>query len=957
MAEETPVPRRDRNLLIGSLALLLLIVVLVAAGVVVWYTVIDDLEVPDLISFGDDAGSEQTRRDRSQEPEGQHDMDRTEDPLGETPAPSQESLIVPQELKLVDIIPSPRIVHFNGPGQSQQLTVRGFYSDGSTGELELEPGDEFLFATTDSSVARVSPDGVIESLTVGGVDVLVAYRDFEAEVPVLVWGEVRQVPPIDPDALFPIDDGSAIVLNRVITRLKDGYALGDATAIAASVGGEIIFELEFFPGYLIELDSYSKGSLERALTILRSDPRISHAYPDQVVSLSQTPTPDIETLHNSGNIDTNYLLQTNLHKAWEVMHDRAPGIALKYVTIAVIDSDFPDRDSSNAFLRNEFELGYFTVRDLVSGNSHPDHGVAVTSVIVAKNNIPPSKGGFSGIVTSVHKLPYSVLFYGVAEADFNGATFDPDEIVSSFTFLYSLNQLRRYDDPIDVVNLSFAIKCHVPRGFDCGLQDDLYDQIKQMPTTTFVVAAGNAKDGTPRDIIDENIIPASFSVERNGRKALDNVITVGGLTPTNEWHPSSNYGKGITLAAPYEVWTMDFPNSGYSLENGTSFSAPLVTGTVALLRALNRKLSPGDIKNLLVDSAQKVDVCVPNSDKATPTPSRCPTGMHATTWNLLNVKLAVQMALGQLPTQQTDAASALPTIAPRSTSTPSGTTRPSSVSTQSVAATPAATQIAQSTLMPTTSANALTPSQTSALTDRTALEAFFNSTRGRNWMERENWLSDMPMGEWYGVTTNSEGRVISIVLEDNAVGGELPPELGNLTELRVLNLSNIEFVSLGNQLTGRIPPTIGNLGKLTELSLRWHAMSGEIPSELGRLTNLEVLNLGMNIDTLAEPKRSKTGFSGQIPPELGNLTNLRTLDLAENLLTGEIPQQLGNLVNLRFLALSKNRLTGAIPEELGNLVNLQFLYLSDLSTGNQLGCMPNSTRRLGLVNFVVPVYC
>ena len=43
------------------------------------------------------------------------------------------------------------------------------------------------------------------------------------------------------------------------------------------------------------------------------------------------------------------------------------------------------------------------------------------------------------------------------------------------------------------------------------------------------------------------------------------------------------------------------------------------------------------------------------------------------------------------------------------------------------------------------------------------------------------------------------------------------------------------------------------------------------------------------------------GITGEIPEELGNLSNLTTLNLGNNRLTGEIPSSLGNLKKLRFL--------------------------------------------------------
>ena len=46
-------------------------------------------------------------------------------------------------------------------------------------------------------------------------------------------------------------------------------------------------------------------------------------------------------------------------------------------------------------------------------------------------------------------------------------------------------------------------------------------------------------------------------------------------------------------------------------------------------------------------------------------------------------------------------------------------------------------------------------------------------------------------------------------------------------------------------------------------------------------------------------------------------------------MTGDIPTELGNLSNLETLVLNENQLTGEIPTELGSLSNLQGLYLNE----------------------------
>ena len=70
----------------------------------------------------------------------------------------------------------------------------------------------------------------------------------------------------------------------------------------------------------------------------------------------------------------------------------------------------------------------------------------------------------------------------------------------------------------------------------------------------------------------------------------------------------------------------------------------------------------------------------------------------------------------------------------------------------------------------------------SAETDREALVAPYNATNGENWFRSDNWLSDAPLGEWYGVVTNDDGRVTALDLNNNALrSGEIPAELGTVT--------------------------------------------------------------------------------------------------------------------------------------------------------------------------------
>ncbi len=241
------------------------------------------------------------------------------------------------------------------------------------------------------------------------------------------------------------------------------------------------------------------------------------------------------------------------------------------------------------------------------------------------------------------------------------------------------------------------------------------------------------------------------------------------------------------------------------------------------------------------------------------------------------------------------------------------------------------------------------------LSGREVLEVLYAATGGVDWENNENWLSDLPLDEWRGVTTDDEGRVVGLALTRNKLAGTIPPELGRLANLSELNLSvndlagaipaeladlaNLSQLNLAsNRLTGPIPPELGSMPTLSWLVLGRNRLTGTIPPELGGLTGLTLLYLDNN------------RLTGPIPPELASLSGLVAMNLSNNELTGPIPPELGAFPQMSWLRLSSNRLTGPIPPELANLATLVELYLQD----NELtGRIPPGLGNLSLLEDLI----
>ncbi|XP_047320367.1 LRR receptor-like serine/threonine-protein kinase FLS2 [Impatiens glandulifera] len=242
-----------------------------------------------------------------------------------------------------------------------------------------------------------------------------------------------------------------------------------------------------------------------------------------------------------------------------------------------------------------------------------------------------------------------------------------------------------------------------------------------------------------------------------------------------------------------------------------------------------------------------------------------------------------------------------------------------------------------------------------------------------------SWNVSVDCCKWNRVECNVKtGRVISLNLRnqdsyyDDEISGKLNSSLVNLKELRYLDLSMNNFKGLS------IPSFIGSFERLRYLNLSGSSFGGVVPPQLGNLSNLVYLVLGISIEesykqdfnnlvgndmswlselsslkhldfsgidlnltssdhlfqTISNTSRleildlSYCSLGGFLPNSLGNLSNLKTLDLAFNYFVGDIPKSIGNLTSLVQFDISWNQLNGSIPESLGKLSCLSLLRLS-----------------------------
>ncbi|OQE39255.1 hypothetical protein PENCOP_c007G08502 [Penicillium coprophilum] len=169
----------------------------------------------------------------------------------------------------------------------------------------------------------------------------------------------------------------------------------------------------------------------------------------------------------------------------------------------------------------------------------------------------------------------------------------------------------------------------------------------------------------------------------------------------------------------------------------------------------------------------------------------------------------------------------------------------------------------------------------------------------------------------------------------------LPMGLRRLQNLHILNLSN-------NALDMANIEIITEIKSLTDLKLANNQLQGELTSVIGRLPNLECLDLRGNSLT-------------KLPDELVGLSSLRTLDVSENKFTS-LPFEVLSKLPLKTLNAQKNRLEGTlIPATVKKLEKLQSLNIANnavmVFSANDALELPNLHTLLISVNRITHLPC
>lgn len=305
-------------------------------------------------------------------------------------------------------------------------------------------------------------------------------------------------------------------------------------------------------------------SVAQAISRLRATGRYEFVEPDYLRYADVTPNDSRFatqwSLANTGASNGVVGADISALTAWDTLHD-APN-----VIVAVIDSGarLTHGDLAGNLWRNpsptfgDLNGARFTTSDTSGTKGDPSdddgHGTHVAGIIGAVGNNGSAGAGVTGVAWKVQLMPLKFL-----TATGTGSTSDAIACID-----YAIAHGAQ------IINASYGSTgstfiqselAALRRARDAGI--------------IFVAAAGN--DGANLDVSPH--YPASYP--------LDNIIAVGNSDRRDSSSATSNYGVGVELFAPGSeiLSTYNSTDTATATFSGTSMSAPLVSGALALLKA------------------------------------------------------------------------------------------------------------------------------------------------------------------------------------------------------------------------------------------------------------------------------------------------------------------------------------------------------------------------------------
>jgi len=252
------------------------------------------------------------------------------------------------------------------------------------------------------------------------------------------------------------------------------------------------------------------------------------------------------------------------------------------------------------------------------------HGTQVAGVIGAKGN---NKIGISGVAWDTQIMGIQNVPFAEAASVQYAIKNKADVINMSLGAFLKVNP----DRFIEYTNRAGELLSNLPAdiSFYSGLYSGYYEMYNSAYANNIsvVISAGNSADYNDEINNWDGIgsIDLSYGLLAYYNRFFDNIIVVGAQNALGIQTPYSSYGLSVDISAPggdenlfqqlgilSTVSSLDKEDAlgneadgYYQYTQGTSFSAPVVSGAAALIRAVSPLFTASDVKQILLQSADE----------------------------------------------------------------------------------------------------------------------------------------------------------------------------------------------------------------------------------------------------------------------------------------------------------------------------------------------------------------
>jgi subtilisin family serine protease len=399
------------------------------------------------------------------------------------------------------------------------------------------------------------------------------------------------LPPVDPgDVDYDDDSVSQVVTNRLNILLESDNIEGFASDFKKAYPGDkyrIIYFDTIVRRLQIQIPKEEKSRIREELPQKLSQYSFV-IYDESMFEGGYRPSDPAM----NDRVKNWYLEAIKAPKAWDVT------LGDPNVIVAIIDDGF---DISHPELSKRVYLPYnamsrdrtlFPLPHLDSNGEMADHGTHTSGTAVGEAN---NGAGLTGVAPGCKYMP-------VQAGDRNGQ-------MSTTSIMDAL--LYAIYNKADVVNMSLGLSLNeplvalLPENVQRMMSENMFREeervwneiykIAAKYNTVIVQAAGN-----------DNVLTAIDPMKR-GNYCI-HVSAVGVDLARAKF---SNWGERSTVSAPGVEIFSSVLNNCYVSMDGTSMAAPIVTGAVALIRSVDKTMSPQNVASLL----QKTGIPVSSSRK------------------------------------------------------------------------------------------------------------------------------------------------------------------------------------------------------------------------------------------------------------------------------------------------------------------------------------------------------